>query len=111
MTQGGRHQHYRNGRSRPAGGSDHARAARGQILITDSIAGFIPGANQAVYNGSKAFLELLRLRIRNELKDSGVTVTCLMPGATETEFFDRAGMKDTKIGSSKKDDPPRQNRV
>ena len=43
--------------------------------------------------------------MRNELKDSGVTVTCLMPGATETEFFDRAGISDTKVGQASKDDP------
>ncbi len=79
-------------------------AGRGRILITGSIAGFIPGAYQAVYNGSKAFLDSFAFALRNELKDSGVTVTGLMPGATETEFFDRAGMQDTKIGASKKDD-------
>jgi len=65
----------------------------------------MPGSFQAVYNGSKAFLDSFSFAIRNELKDSGVTVTCLMPGATETEFFDRADMTDTKIGQSNKDDP------
>jgi short-subunit dehydrogenase len=45
------------------------------------------------------------LALRNELKDSGVIITSLMPGPTETEFFERAGMLDTKIGSSDKDDP------
>jgi uncharacterized protein len=43
--------------------------------------------------------------VRNELKDTGVTVTCLMPGATETEFFDRAGLQDTKAGQAPKDNP------
>ncbi len=43
--------------------------------------------------------------LHNALKDTDVTKTCLIPGATETEFFDRAGMEDTKIGASKKDDP------
>jgi len=43
--------------------------------------------------------------LRNELKDTGVSVTCLMPGATDTEFFARAGLEDTKIGQGKKDDP------
>ncbi|HZO23715.1 MAG TPA: SDR family NAD(P)-dependent oxidoreductase [Steroidobacteraceae bacterium] len=80
-----------------------ARGA-GRILITGSIAGFMPGTFQAVYNGTKAFVDSFSWALRNELKDSGVTVTCLMPGATETEFFQRAGMMDTKIGSSKKDD-------
>ncbi|MFN4141587.1 SDR family NAD(P)-dependent oxidoreductase [Aestuariivirga sp.] len=77
----------------------------GRILITGSIAGFIPGAYQAVYNASKAFLDSFSFALRAELAESGVTVTCLMPGATETEFFDRAGLTDTKIGQQKKDDP------
>lgn len=77
----------------------------GRILITGSIAGFMPGTYQAVYNGTKAFLDSFSFAIRAELKDTGVTVTCLMPGATETEFFERADMMDTKVGRSKKDDP------
>jgi len=77
----------------------------GKILITGSIAGFMPGTFQAVYNGSKAFIDSFAAAIRNELKDSGVTVSCLKPGATETEFFERAGMMDTKVGQSEKDDP------
>ena len=80
-------------------------AGQGRILITGSIAGFLPGTYQAVYNGTKAFLDSFSFALRHELKDSGVTVTCLMPGATETEFFERADMMDTKIGTSKKDDP------
>jgi uncharacterized protein len=76
----------------------------GRILITGSIAGFIPGTYQAVYNASKAFLDSFSFALRAELKDSGVTVTCLMPGATETEFFDRADMLDTAVGQGKKDD-------
>jgi short-subunit dehydrogenase len=75
---------------------------RGRILITGSIAGLMPGTFQAVYNGSKAFLDSFSVALSNELKDSGVTVTCLMPGATETDFFDRANMTDTKVGSSDK---------
>jgi short-subunit dehydrogenase len=76
----------------------------GRILITGSIAGFMPGTYQAVYNGTKALLDSFAFALRHEVKDSGVTVTCLMPGATETEFFERADMMDTKIGQSKKDD-------
>ncbi|MBN1239438.1 MAG: SDR family NAD(P)-dependent oxidoreductase [Gammaproteobacteria bacterium] len=85
----------------------HDMRARGQgrILITGSIAGLMPGSYQAVYNATKAFLDSFSFALRHELKGSGVTVTCLMPGATETEFFDRAGMQDTKLGQSKKDDP------
>jgi short-subunit dehydrogenase len=77
----------------------------GRILITGSIAGFMPGTFQAVYNGTKAFLDSFSFALRAELKGSGVTVTCLMPGATETDFFERADMLDTKVGTEKKDDP------
>ena len=86
-------------------GRDMRDRREGRILITGSIAGFIPGAFQAVYNASKAFLDSFAFALRNEVKDDNITVTCLMPGATETEFFDRAEMGDTKIGASKKDDP------
>jgi len=78
-----------------------ARGA-GRILITGSIAGLMPGTFQAVYNGSKAFLDSFSVALSNELKDTGVTVTCLMPGATETDFFERADMMDTKVGTSQK---------
>jgi uncharacterized protein len=77
----------------------------GRVLLTGSIAGFMPGTYQAVYNGTKAFVDSFSFALRAELKDSGVTVTCLMPGATETDFFERADMLDTKVGQSEKDDP------
>lgn len=76
----------------------------GRILIVGSIAGFMPGTFQAVYNGTKAFIDSFSWALRAELKDTGVTVTCLMPGATETDFFERAGMMDTKVGTEKKMD-------
>jgi short-subunit dehydrogenase len=78
---------------------------RGNILFTGSIAGFMPGTFQAVYNGSKAFIDSFAEALRNELKDSGVVITTLMPGATETEFFRRADMMDTKVGTEEKADP------
>jgi short-subunit dehydrogenase len=79
------------------------RARRqGRILITGSIAGLMPGTFQAVYNGSKAFLDSFSVALSNELKHTGVTVTCLMPGATETDFFERADMADTKVGTGEK---------
>jgi short-subunit dehydrogenase len=81
-----------------------ARGA-GNILFTGSIAGFMPGTFQAVYNGTKAFIDSFAEALRHELKDSGVVVTTLMPGATETEFFERADMMDTKVGTEKKADP------
>jgi short-subunit dehydrogenase len=77
----------------------------GRILLTGSIAGFMPGSFQAVYNGSKAFIDSFSWALRNELKDSGVTVSCLMPGPTDTDFFERADMLDTKVGQGKKSDP------
>jgi short-subunit dehydrogenase len=78
----------------------------GRILITGSIAGFMPGTFQAVYNGTKAFLDSFAFALGNELKDSGVTVTCLMPGVTDTEFFARADLLDTKVGTQEhKADP------
>jgi len=86
-------------------GHEMRERGEGRILITRSIAGFMPGTYQAVYNGTKAFMDSFSFALREELKDSGVTVTCLMPGATETEFFERADMLDTKIGAGKKDDP------
>jgi short-subunit dehydrogenase len=86
-------------------GKDMRRQGSGRILITGSIAGFMPGTFQAVYNGTKALLDSFSFALRAELKDTGVTVTCLMPGATETDFFERAEMLDTKVAQSKKDDP------
>jgi short-subunit dehydrogenase len=86
-------------------GRDMRSRGSGRILITGSIAGFMPGAFQAVYNGTKAFIDSFSFALRNELMESGVTVTCLMPGATETDFFDRAGMRNTRVGQGPKDDP------
>ena len=77
----------------------------GKVLIVGSIAGHLAGSFQAVYNGTKAFIDSFAAALANEIKDSGVTVTCLKPGATETEFFERADMEDTKVGQAKKDDP------
>jgi short-subunit dehydrogenase len=84
---------------------------QGRILIVGSIAGFMPGSFTAVYNGTKAFIDSFSFALRNELKGTGVTVTCLMPGATETDFFERAGMLDTKIGQAQKDDPAEVARI
>ena len=81
------------------------RRSRGRVLITGSIAGLMPGSFQAVYNGTKAFIDSFSFALRNELKGSGVTVTCLMPGATATHFFERADMLDTQVGTGEKADP------
>jgi short-subunit dehydrogenase len=77
----------------------------GRILLTGSIAGFMPGSFQAVYNGTKAFIDSFAFAIRNELKDTRVVISCLMPGPTDTDFFRRADMLDTAVGQQEKDDP------
>jgi uncharacterized protein len=78
---------------------------KGKILITGSVAGLVPGTYHAVYNASKSFLDSFAYALRAELKDSGVTVTCLMPATTETEFLERAGLEHTKLGQANKADP------
>jgi short-subunit dehydrogenase len=86
--------------------ADMVARNEGRMLFTSSIASTMPGSFQAVYNASKSFVQSFALALREELKDTNVTVTSLMPGPTETEFFERADMLDTKIGASdSKDDP------
>lgn len=86
-------------------GREMRARGQGRILITGSVAGYVPGAFSAVYNGTKAFIDSFSFALRSELKDTGVTVTCLIPGATDTAFFERADMLDTKLGQEEKDDP------
>jgi uncharacterized protein len=78
---------------------------QGRVLITSSVAATMPGPYYATYAASKAFLQSFAQAIRYELKDTGVTVTALQPGPTDTEFFERADMEDTMVGQAKKDDP------
>ncbi|MEH3106300.1 MAG: SDR family NAD(P)-dependent oxidoreductase [Sphingomonas fennica] len=86
---------------------DMAARNDGKVLVTGSIAGYIPGSFQAVYNGTKAFVDSFVAAIQNELKDAdGLTITNLMPGPVETEFFARGEMLDTSVGASdSKSDP------
>jgi short-subunit dehydrogenase len=77
----------------------------GRILIVGSEAGYIPGAFHAVYNGTKAFINSFAFALREELKDTGVSITLLMPGPTDTDFFERADMENTPVGKGTKDDP------
>ena len=82
----------------------------GKVLVTGSIAGYIPGAFQAVYNSTKSFVDFFTDAIRNELKEAdGVTITTLKPGPVDTEFFARGDMLDTSVGDpeaeSKRRDP------
>ncbi|HEX5740835.1 MAG TPA: SDR family NAD(P)-dependent oxidoreductase [Pilimelia sp.] len=78
---------------------------RGRLLFTSSVAATAPGPFLATYSASKAFVQSFAQALREELRGTGVTVTALMPGATETPFFDRAGLRDTKLGTGEKDDP------
>jgi short-subunit dehydrogenase len=76
----------------------------GAILFTSSIAATMPGPYASTYNASKSFLLSFAEGLRAELADSGVSITALMPGPTDTNFFERAGIEDTKLGQAKKDD-------
>ncbi|EAU66577.1 SDR family NAD(P)-dependent oxidoreductase [Stigmatella aurantiaca] len=83
---------------------DMAQRRSGRILFTSSIAALMPAPFEAVYGASKAFIQSFSESLRNELADVGVTVTALLPGPTETNFFHRAGMDDTRVGQQEKDD-------
>lgn len=84
---------------------DMAARGEGRILFTSSVVARMPAPFQAVYGASKAFVQSFGQALRNELKDTGVSVTTLLPGPTDTEFFERAGLDDTKVGQMDKDDP------
>jgi short-subunit dehydrogenase len=85
---------------------DMVAAGEGRVLVTSSIAATMPGSFQAVYNASKSFLQSFTEALQDELKDSPVTLTSLMPGPTDTEFFERADLADdTAIGQGPQDDP------
>jgi short-subunit dehydrogenase len=84
---------------------DMAARNDGKVLVTSSIASTMPGSFQAVYNASKSFLQSFAEALENELKDTRITITSLMPGPTETSFFHRADRDDTTVGQSSKDDP------
>ncbi len=77
----------------------------GRVLFTASTAALMPGPYYATYAASKSFVQSFAQALRHELKDTGVTVTSLLPGPTDTEFFERADMADTPAGQGPKDDP------
>ena len=81
------------------------RRGSGRMLFTSSIAAKMPGPYYATYAASKAFVLSFAEALRYEVADAGVTITALMPGPTDTEFFERAGMQDTPVGDAEKDDP------
>jgi short-subunit dehydrogenase len=84
---------------------DMVSRGAGRILLTSSIAAELPAPFLAVYGASKAFVQSFAEALHNELRDTGVTVTALQPGPTDTNFFERAGMMDTKVAADEKDDP------
>lgn len=84
---------------------DMRARGKGRVLFTSSIAAQTPAPFEAVYAASKAFVYSFAEALRNELKETGVTVTALLPGPTETNFFHRAGMDDTAVGAGEKADP------
>ncbi len=85
--------------------ADMVERNQGRLLLTSSIASTMPGPYAAVYNATKSFVQSLAEALQDEVKDTDVTITSLMPGPTETNFFHRAQMDDTPIGQAKKDDP------
>lgn len=84
---------------------DMAARGDGKVLLTSSIAATMPGSLQTVYNASKSFVQSFSEALYDELRDTGVTVTALMPGPTETNFFRRGHMLNTVVGRMSKDDP------
>lgn len=80
----------------------------GRIMNVSSIASKVPGPYQAVYHGTKAFVQSFTEAVRSEVKDSGVTVTALLPGATDTDFFNKAEMNESKVVQEGKLDDPKQ---
>ena len=86
---------------------DMAATGSGRVLFTSSVAATMPGSYQTVYHASKSFHTVVRQALRDELRDTDVSVTSLVPGPTKTNFFRRAGMEDTRVGRMPKDDPGR----
>jgi short-subunit dehydrogenase len=86
---------------------DMANYGQGKVLFTSSVASMMPGSYQPVYNASKSFVQSFAEALRDELRDTSITVTALMPGVTDTNFFRRAKMDDTLAGKMPKDDPAR----
>jgi uncharacterized protein len=84
---------------------DMAARNEGRVLFTSSIAADMPAPFEAVYGASKAFVQSFAEALRNELKDTNIVITSLQPGPTETNFFHRAGLDDTRVGAGRKDDP------
>lgn len=84
---------------------DMANRNRRKLLLTSSVASMLPGSYQPVYNASKSFIQSFAEALHDELRDTPITVTALMPGVTDTNFFHRARMDDSVAGKMPKDDP------
>jgi short-subunit dehydrogenase len=84
---------------------DMAAQGSGKVLYTSSIVAQMPGSHQSMYAASKSFVQSFAEALHDEMRDTGVTVTSLMPGPTDTNFFARLGMADTVVGRMPKDDP------
>ena len=82
-----------------------AERDEGKVLFTSSVASMMPGSHQSVYNASKSFIQSFSEALRDELRDTSITITALVPGPTATNFFHRAGLDDTPIGKMPQDDP------
>jgi short-subunit dehydrogenase len=86
---------------------DMVARGEGHVLVTASVAAKAPGPWQTTYAASKAFDHIFAEGLREDLKDTGVTVTSLLPGPVETPFWDRADMRDTRVGAGPKDSAER----
>ncbi|WP_375291092.1 SDR family NAD(P)-dependent oxidoreductase [Qipengyuania sp.] len=86
-------------------GKDMVARDNGRILVTGSIVSDMPGPFNLIYNSTKAFVVDFCVGLANELKESNVVITCLLPGVTDTKFFDRADMEDSPVAKSNKADP------
>jgi len=80
---------------------DMLMRGRGRILNLSSIASKSPGPWQSVYHGTKAFVQSFSEALRSEVKDRGTVITALLPGATDTDFFRKAGMEQSRIAQDK----------
>jgi short-subunit dehydrogenase len=85
---------------------DMADRGAGRVLFTSSTVAAMPGSYQSMYNASKSFVQSFAEALHDEMRGTGVSVTSLMPGPVDTEFFTRAKQRNTLIGGVlPKDDP------
>jgi len=84
---------------------DMVNRNQGKVLFTSSVASMMPGSYQNVYNASKSFVQSFAEALQDEMRDTSITITSLMPGPVETNFFHRANMDETPVGKMPKDDP------